>query len=381
MGMGSFEVKDEDKIFVIQVYPSDFRINYIEKVFPIKRCCCLDRGNVMVRAQFEKTIYHPGETAAFTMNVDAGEADMSPDDVTGECIMEVEIKCRGHRQTFTKTIDRISHGRLEKGLSSGIIRANPRIEVPIDEMTTLGRLVESEFYLRARAQYGMCCHEDPNASLRILVCGLPKPDLRPNYIKQFNAPPGWAQPQMMPPVMAQLATHANMYPNYYQQAAQGNNQIINPMLMNAPDDVPVTKFGDEANGVNLLMQAIGKNIENKPLHPQEKYQTDYPHAPGDSGIDQGPSGPFGDVKMARLAMEEDIERERQKADRMGDEQVKRTETLKGNQGNMAAPNQPLDDMEYVDNDYEESSSDKEGSDGGRPNMISNQKSFIPQKKL
>lgn len=317
----------------------------------------------MLKAQFEKTIYHPGETATFLMSADAGDAEVSPQDVIGDCFMQVTVRCKNKSQVFTKTVDSISMGKLEKGFESGTLTMNPVIRVPMDEMTTIGRMVVAQFYLRARAVMDMCCQDNPTISLKILVCGLPPIQERPNYIKQFHTPPGWqAQPQIMPPFVMQLNSHANMYPNYYQQAIDNNQQSVNPMLMNAPNDVPdpqaQQKMAQEGenqpqNGVNksgVLMGLIARNIKNKPVHPMELYDTNYQHAPGDNGVEQGEEGPLGNKEMAHHVMLEEQEKEKKRIEKIEQKEIKKANERNNQdqeQTPMIQPSQPEQNQEQV----------------------------------
>lgn len=347
-----FEATDEDKLHVLQVYPSIFRHNFDEKIIPLKTCFCFSRGEVMIKAQFDKTIYHPGETASFLMSADAGVSEVSPEDIIGDCFMKVIVKCKNRQKVFIKNVDSISLGKLEKGFESGVMTMNPKINVPIEEMTTLGRLIESQFFLRARAVMGMCCQDDPTIALKVLVCGLPPPQLRPNFLKQFHAPPGWQQPQLVPPFQMNLATHANMYPNYYQESAkigaQENLGSINPMLMNAPNEVPIVQKNEEleleekkGNGgvkANALMGILSLKAKNKPVHPMEIYEENYAHAPGEDGVKEGEDGPMGNPTLAEHVLLEEKEKENKRMLRLAEKM--KLKIKKKNNG-MVEPNQPV----------------------------------------
>ena len=298
-----FKLKQKDDIYVVQVYPPDFRQNYRKKKIDMRGCCCVGKGKMEIEAGFEKTIYTPGEQARFHMKVDAGESLDDVQDVQGQCNRWITVRCRGRTEVWKDKVDRVSGGSLAMGQKSGTYLMTPTINANQQTMTTLGSLVKCEYYLSAVARMGFCCNcqENPAVRLPILVCQFPTPQQQMAMLKVMQLPMGW-NPQTMQPRVANLAiNNTSQYPNYY-----GNNGGVGGMgggLQPPPlDYMPVVNTGRSGNGMNGGMGGANPDT-NKPINPREILNLNYPQSPnfvqngggagtgGLNGNNQGIAGP------------------------------------------------------------------------------------------
>lgn len=308
-----FKMKDEDDVFVIQVYPSDLRHQQYKKKFDINCCCCIGRGDVEVAAAFNKTIYHPGETSQFTMWADADDSKVSIKQINGDCTRYVTVKCKGHSRTWKSVVDRVKYPKLEKGDKIGPLNMCPVIRVQNHEMSTVGSMIKCDYKLRAVCDMDKCCQTNPNISLPILICHYPRFPQN-TYIKPYHPPPNY-NPQIMQPVVYNLngnngINNANSYPNYYNQMQAQMNQDPNYQAGNqmAPPPHPQQQGGMAMTpnpNVNVNAQAQGQanqqapesalmiaNLLMKPINPVSELNLDYPNA-NESGYSQAQQGETG----------------------------------------------------------------------------------------
>ena len=282
---GEFKLKEEDKIYVVQVYPPDFRQTFRQQSFELNSCCCIDKGKMRIQAGFEKTIYTPGEIARFKMAADAGDSEVDVTDVQGQCNRWVTIRCQGHTKTWRDVVDRVSMGELDDGDHSGVVMMTPRINAQIDTMTSFGNLIKCQYFLSAVCKMELCCAcaEDPAIRLPILVCQFPPQQQQMQMLKPINTPMGW-NPQMMQANLANLMiNNASQYPNYFngqgmQQNPMGNNNMGYAQVINPNDGGKMA-----ANMASLLNNARNQGNMNQPIDPRAMLNTNYPAGPGGGG--------------------------------------------------------------------------------------------------
>jgi len=107
-------LEDYDDVYVIQSYPGDLKHQEFAQKFALTSCC-RSKGNVEIKTTFNKTIYHPGNTAEFTMWANAGESEVSIKEIRGELTRNVTVKCKGHSKIWSSCVDRITYPSLKKG--------------------------------------------------------------------------------------------------------------------------------------------------------------------------------------------------------------------------------------------------------------------------
>ena len=289
------KMQDEDDVFVIQVYPSDFAQEERKQKFQINCYCCYDRGSIVLRGAFDKTIYHPGEQAPFNFWADTEESEVSIKDIRAQCMRYVTVKCKGHSNVWSTTVDTVNYDKVKKGKSIGPLLMTPTIKAKENEMSTIGNLIKSEYSLVALAYMDKCCQVDPSIALPILVCHYPQYDMNA-YIKPYQPPPDY-NPQIYPPVIYNLngttgncVNNSAQYPNYYNQGGNMNQPPILPApmggmgmaqggYMNQPVLQP-TPMGGMNQGVQMNQQPLppvpmngmgmnqGGQINQQPLPPR-----------------------------------------------------------------------------------------------------------------
>lgn len=278
------KMKDEDDIYVIQVYPSDFRIQEYKKKQDIGGCCCcccIDRGHVDLKASFNKTVYHPGEVAEFIMEAKADDSKVSVKNVAGRCMRYVTVKCKGHTRVWQTIADQVNGGQLKKGHDTGVIRMTPCIKVNQHEMSSYGSLIQSEYKLQAVCEMQRCCQTDPQVAIPILVCNMPT-FMQTAYVKPYVPPPQY-NPQLMPPVIYNLngpncINNAGSYPNYYQ------NGILPPTAMAQP-------FGGDGQMGNMTMP----NMPGMPMMNNMMGNGNIEMTPVMTGMNQPMGQPTGPI--------------------------------------------------------------------------------------
>ena len=300
-------MKDEDDVFVIQVYPSDLRHQQYKDKFDINCCCCVPRGKVKVSAAFNKTIYHPGETSQFTMWADADDSEVSVQEIRGDCTRYVTVKCKGHSRTWKTVVDRVKYPKLEKGSKIGPLSMTPQIKVQNHEMSSIGSMIKCDYKLRAVCHMDKCCQTNPNVSIPILICHYPRYPQN-TYIKPFRPPTNY-NPQIMNPYVYNMGgsgvNNAGTYPNYYTQMEAQMRQDPNYQA-NAPPPNPSGNMAMAPQpNVNANAQAQGQahnpppenihmiaNLLMKPIHPINELNLNYPNAndPNQTQAQQGETG-------------------------------------------------------------------------------------------
>ena len=214
------QLKDGDEVFVMQVYPSELRHQQYAKNFPVSSCCCFGSNNIRLSSSFDKTIYHPGETAQFSTWVNASDSNVSINKVVGKCKRKVKIQCKGETRSWDVDVDKTKYPSVSSGQQIGPLVMRPIINVSNNELSTLGSMIQSDYVLSVKCEVGNTCSsdEDPKIYIPILVCSYPQ---QPNntYIQPFRPPPNY-NPQVMQPFVFNLnggIDNSNTYPNYYDQ--------------------------------------------------------------------------------------------------------------------------------------------------------------------
>ena len=271
-----FKLKQKDTIYVVQIYPPQYRENFRKSDIKLKDFMCLSLGSISIQAGFEKTVYAPGELAKFQMTVDAAESDAKVEDVQGQCNRVVTVSCKGHKQVWEEKVDRCSAGGLAKGDKTTTLTMTPVIRADVSTMTTIGTLIRCEYNLSAVCKMGFVCSQERNPAIRlpILVCQFPTQEQQQGMLKMIQYPQGW-NPQSMQPITANLqVNNASQYPNYY--GGGGGGQLMN---QNSKGYNPVMNPGDPSSSARNLNS-------NEPINPRAMFNLNYPQSPDDLNIQQ-----------------------------------------------------------------------------------------------
>ena len=206
--IGFLNLRDRDQLIVKQQFAADYAIRERNDVFPLSACCS-SKGVMKLKAHFEKTVYQPGETANFLIQVDATDCSVPIHTVSGECTRNITVRCQNQSKTWSTTVSKDVAQGLPAGSHSGVISLHPRIIAQENEMSTRGKTVQCSYQLDAECNTNLSCGSaNPTIRLPIIVCRMPTAFAHP-----FQPPSGWHPTMMQAQVVNFDAPVANISAN------------------------------------------------------------------------------------------------------------------------------------------------------------------------
>lgn len=209
---------------------------------PLKTCCCCAKGSNILKAQFEKNFYAPGETAQVIMQLNNSDSTINNSRLSFTLKQRVNLTARGKTESknFTK-VQRDLPGIQAGGQSDSSLIAinlphftggdyskikaynmtqyllNLKEDNSILNPATRGRLITSEYYLEVSAPMDGCCAPTPSISTPIEI-----------YYPEFKftpvtMPANWAPQEVG---LVNVAFGANV-----QQPGMNINVNIDPNMM------------------------------------------------------------------------------------------------------------------------------------------------------
>lgn len=180
---------------------------------PLKTCCCCKQGSNVLKANFEKNYYSPGENARVSMELDNSGTQLKNLKVVFSLKQKLELRAKGVRMNFDfvkvkQELPGIMKGSntnagtltlvlprfpTEDDFNKEIDKKNPKTQdlVKLKEnndvitSTTQSSLITSSFYLEVSCPMSGCCATLPVAKLPI---GIFSPDFQ---LPVVNAPNNW----------------------------------------------------------------------------------------------------------------------------------------------------------------------------------------------
>ena len=165
--------------------------------------CCSDKGNVHLKAYFNKNAYAPGETAEFVAEINNEHSKLDVAGIRGVLYRTLRLRSNGGRTHMTKitvsqadTRQRVPSGQSLLGAQS------VRMLLPINDRTgelqlttsVKSTLIDCAYSILVHADMDgscMCCGQTPEVERYMVIYPIQLPILQPPMIPQ-----GW-QPQVM----------------------------------------------------------------------------------------------------------------------------------------------------------------------------------------
>ena len=210
--------------------------------------CCLPYGTVDIRANFEKNVYQPNETARAQIEVDNSHSSVDLKDIRLELRQTITIKARYRTETRTQVVasstglnflrSKEKSTILQESMvlppspnvkdifnfDIGFIKNAPMFSKQFISSTTTGKLIQSTFVLNVRATSDALCTNDPEVNT---PCHIIYPDYQ---LPIWQKPPEW-HPKVYAPVVIAVqpeSGYAQLQSGYpMAQASTSSNTMVN----------------------------------------------------------------------------------------------------------------------------------------------------------
>jgi len=160
----------------------------------LKTCCCMAKGTNILKAQFEKNFYAPGEIAQVIMQLDNANGQIDSTRISFKLKQKVHLTARGKTENKNLTkVQRDLPGVKAGGASDSSLIAinlpsfqggdyskiktfsmtqyllNLKEDNAILNPATRGRLITSEYYLEVSAPMSGCCANTPSITCPVEI--------------------------------------------------------------------------------------------------------------------------------------------------------------------------------------------------------------------
>jgi Arrestin (or S-antigen), N-terminal domain len=173
----------------------------------IKSCCCINKGEAVLKTYFEKSEYVPGEMAYMICEVDNSKCKADVEYISGKFIQHIRIHAGSYHDLLkfehqVMKVNGIKQGEKREGENAC------RLQVPLRDNrqqavqpTCRGKLVVNEYSLSNKIKMDacICCDDHPESIANLTVRNA---DLE---YESFVAPSNW-NPQVMTAYQIQFSS-------------------------------------------------------------------------------------------------------------------------------------------------------------------------------
>jgi len=202
-GFLSRDIEYEKPIVMLENPLSAIEQPTVEHTAAVMFCCCIPKGDVHIKATFDKNAYRPGEMAYIVVDVN-NESESDVDEINAKLMRRLSMRADGHRKEHTELMREVTI----PGVPAGEKKEEIRVQLPITYENRRGgdydevrpgvnsRMITCSYYIMVECSVPMA----PDISLNLPVTIY---SAAPEYV-QPQAPPGWS------PVQNEMATFDNV---------------------------------------------------------------------------------------------------------------------------------------------------------------------------
>jgi len=190
-GFLSRDIEYEKPIVMLENALSGIEQPVVEHTATVMFCCCVPKGDVHIKATFDKNAYRPGENAYIVVNV-TNESESNVDEINAKLMRRLIMRADGNQMNHTELMRQVTI----PGVPAGETREDMRVALPITYENRRGddydevrpgvnsRMINCNYYIEVECSVPMA----PDISLHLPVTIYAA---APEYI-QPDAPPGWS---------------------------------------------------------------------------------------------------------------------------------------------------------------------------------------------
>lgn len=198
-GFLSRDIEYEKPIVMLETALSAIDQPTVEHTATVMFCCCIPKGDVYIKATFDKNAYRPGENAYIVVNVNnMSESDV--DEINAKLMRRLSMRADGAHMDNTELMREVTI----PGVPAGENKEEMRVSLPITYEIRRGgdyddvrpgvnsRMITCNYYIVVECSVPMAPDIQLHLPITIYAAA-------PEYI-QPDAPPGWT------PVPNEMAT-------------------------------------------------------------------------------------------------------------------------------------------------------------------------------
>lgn len=186
----------------------------------ITTCCCISKGNVKIKAYFEKNQYRIGETAYVIAEIDNSKCTAKIEQIKGALRRELTFKASNFSKNYSAELNMITFLGIEAGQTK-LGKDASRVPIKINTQESMpscsGQLVKSQYFLEVSLKMDacQCCASNPTVKLPINISNTSPPVMQLPQMANYN-----------PQVMQAYTGGMEMAKDYSNPLDQMNPQIM-----------------------------------------------------------------------------------------------------------------------------------------------------------